>query len=308
MITTKKWGMRLVNFMLIFCLSISIEAAIKLPKGLLILGYDGTVWSPYFILKDGDNWIKIDEIKNPSHITWDSESNFIYIKGNDSNYYRYQTDVKLLSRLTIFDKSSYTQLRAYSGGVLSVQLLNGKSRDTHILSLEHDGSELKTLIRQTSAQFHPYIRHKQLYYAHVSCRIDCDPLIQEIWQKNLITGQAKQLTLLNATSYLHSVGNSGQYGYVSSNRRGFYHLAKLNLVTGDLLWLTEGKVTDSFPSISKEGDLYFIRRISSGSYLMKILMKDMSTLNLAEELSHVNYEMIPLPTKIQKIRYLEISY
>lgn len=304
----RKRKMLFVYILVIFCLSLSVQAALKLPKGLLIVGYDGLDWSPYFILEEDGDWIKIEEIKNPSHLTWDSESGFIYIKGNDTKYYRYQLDLKILKPLTVFDKGSYTQLRAYSKGVLSVQLLEGKSRDTHILSVERDDSKLTTLVRQSSAQFHPYIRHNQLYYAHVSCRIDCIPLIQEIWQKNLSTRRTKQLTLLNATSYLHSVDNANQYGYISSNQQGFYHLAQLNIITGDLLWLTEGKVTDSFPSISENGDLYFIRRLSSGSRLMKISMQDMLKLKLVEGLSHINYETISLPSSIQKIRYLELSY
>jgi len=277
----------------------------SLPNGMLIIAHNGVGWYPYIIQEDGGEWTKIGEIENPTHLTWNRLSENIYIKGNDTKYYVYKIKSKELTHLPMFDDGSYTQMRAHNDGVVLIELENGKSSNTKIQSYTHNESKLENLVRQASSQFHPYIYNNKIFYAHVSCRLDCDPIIQEVWLKNLTTEKAKQLTLLNATSYLHSIDLEGRYGFISSNTYGYYHIARLELSTGKLNWLTAGQVTDSYPSVSKNGNLYFVRRLPSGINLMKISHKILSNKKL--ELPIDETKTIALPEDIQKIRYLEIS-
>ncbi|MEN8214642.1 MAG: hypothetical protein ABFR19_09805, partial [Pseudomonadota bacterium] len=228
----------------------------------------------------------------------------LLVRESDGGISRYQLESGEQRRIPEFDGANYTQLRARQRGVGMVRLTDGKSRETSILSAA--GGEMKpgVLLRQSSAQFHPVIHHQRLYYAHVSCRAECKPLIQEVWSKELQTGYTRQLTLLNATSYLHSVTVDDRYGFISSNQRGYYHLARLDLHSGRIEWLTGGRVTDSFPSISPEGDLYFIRRSAEGSRLMKLPGADDGRETVAER----QIEVVELPDEIQKIRYLELNH
>ncbi len=283
-------------------------ACAGLPAGLMMVAYDGAAWHPYIVKSDSDGWTKIGDVSDPASVTWQYEKDAFLIKGNDGSISSYQLDTKEFRRLPAFDESTVTQLRAYQDGVVMVRLMDGKSRETTILSAESSIDKPAIdkpdeILRQASAQFHPYIHNDQLYYAHVSCRAECKPLIQEVWRKQLQSGRTQQLTLLNATSYLYSATADDRYGFISSNQSGYYHLARLDLLSGEIDWLTEGAVTDNFPSVAADGDLYFIRRTPVGSRLMKLPGAVKSRGVVPEAM----VEHIQLPADVQKIRYLELN-
>jgi hypothetical protein len=183
---------------------------------------------------------------------------------------------------------------------MMVQLTEGRSSATQLLSLDADGAEPSEILRQQSAQFYPYLHQGWLYYAHVSCRAECRPLIQEVWRKDMVTGLARQLTRLNAATHLYSASDEGHYGFLVSNQSGYYHLARLELESGEISWLTRGEVTDSHPSIAVDGVLYFIRHTLAGSRLMRLY--GAMTTDAAPRL-----EEVELPADVEKIRYLEIA-
>jgi ABC-type uncharacterized transport system permease subunit len=295
----------LLTFLLL-CLTGTVEASNKATnQGIMIVAYDGTAWYPY-ILGVNNRWNKIKEIKDPSGVTWQPESGDFFVKGNDRKLYFFDSTKRLLSPLKSLDtqaekNSGYTQLRAYDQGIVMVKLVDGKSRDTQLIEIGNQ-SKTKTLLKQASAQFHPFRYKNYLYYAHVSCRMECSPLIQEVWRKDLTSGKTEQLSLLNAVSYLHSIDGAGQYGFLSSNKNSFYHIARMNLKTHNVTWLTEGQVTDSFPSIADNGDLYFIRHMATGSKLMMLEKKYIQSNKITEQ----SYKQISLPKEIQKVRYLEL--
>ena len=272
-----------------------------LPDGLMIIAFDGESWFPYISQSASNRWLKIDAIENPAGVTWQSASGRFLVRQSDGLLQLYESGGHSPEQLRRDSAVNLTQLRAHSDGVLAVELIEGKSRETRIVVIGDDtGNEI--LVRQESAQFHPFRHGDRLYYAHVSCRLECDPLIQEVWEKNLVSGRTRQLTLLNATSYLHSVDSTGRYGFISSNKKGYYNLGRLDLATGDLIWLTNGEATDSYPSIARNGSLYFLRRTAKGTGLMRlenVLEQPLATGLIAES--------IPLPERIRKLRYLEIS-
>jgi hypothetical protein len=302
----------------LLCFSMVSQANADLPAGLMMVAYDGDSWHPYVVKAGADDWIKIKEVRDPVSVTWQREKDAFLIKQNDGSISSYQLDTQEFTRLPSFDESTVTQLRAYQQGVVMVRLMDGKSRETSIFSAENSVdkpavnkpninkpniNKPHVILRQASAQFHPYIHNDRLYYAHVSCRAECRPLIQEVWSKHLLSGRTQQLTLLNATSYLYSVTADDRYGFISSNQRGYYHLARLDLHTGGINWLTDGAVTDSFPSVSKNGSLYFIRRTPAGSRLMKLP----GAAHSRDVVSEAFVEHIQLPADVQKIRYLELN-
>lgn len=301
MMTVKNIFIRLLNTLL-FC-SMATLASADLPAGLMVVAYDGSSWHPYIVKPGDDGWVKIEDVRDPASVTWQYEKDMLFIRQNDGGISSYQLDTREFTQLPSFDESTVTQLRAYRQGVVMVRLTDGKSRDTSILSSESGVDKPGEILRQASAQFHPYIHNDQLYYAHVSCRAECKPLIQEVWSKNLQSGQTQQLTLLNSTSYLYSVTADGLNGFISSNQHGYYHLARLDLASGDINWLTGGAVTDSFPSVATDGALYFIRSTPVGSRLMKLPAVVKSGSVVSDEF----VENIQLPADVQKIRYLELN-
>lgn len=284
-------------------LSANGMALASLPEGLMIVGYDGSAWYPYISQPGSNKWKKLKKIQDPAYLTWQFSTGRFLIKGNDGNVYQYHLDNKEPKRLDFFDNANYTQLRAFDKGYVMVKLQGGKSSETSIISFG-DEQMPKSILRQSSAQFHPYVHDDQLYYAHVSCRLECKPLIQEVWRKDLVTGRAQQLTLLNSTSYLFSVDPDDRYGFISSNKNGYYHLARMDLSSGKISWLTNGQVTDSFPSIAKDGSLYFIRRTPHGSQLMRLPKESIN----AEVPSPADTpEVVAMPKEIKKVRYLELN-
>lgn len=297
----KKIPIWLISILL--CFSMTSLAYAALPAGLMIIAYDGTAWYPYVVDFGASGWVKIEDVRNPASVTWQRENDAFLIRGTDGGISSYQLGSREFTRLPAFDESTVTQLRAYRQGVVMVRLMDGKSRNTSILSTDNGANKPDEILHQASAQFHPYIHNDQLYYAHVSCRAECKPLIQEVWRKNLLSGHTRQLTLLNATSYLYSVTADGRYGFISSNQRNYYHLARLDLLSGEISWLTEGAVTDSFPSAAPDGDLYFIRRTVAGSRLMRLP----ATVNNPGVVPEAIIETVQLPDDVQKIRYLELN-
>ncbi|MEA3302015.1 MAG: hypothetical protein U9Q75_01965 [Pseudomonadota bacterium] len=288
--------------------SMASLARAALPAGLMIIAYDGVSWHPYIVKTGGDDWVKIEDVRDPAAATWQHDKDALLIKGNDGRISSYQLQTRQLKRLPSFDEITVTQLRANQQGVVMVSLIDGRSRDTSILAAENRVDEPGfdppgEILRQASAQFHPYMHHDQLYYAHVSCRAECKPLIQEVWRKHLLSGRTQQLTLLNATSYLYSVTADDRYGFISSNQRGYYQLLRLDLLSGETTWLTEGAVSDNFPSVATDGALYFIRRTPAGSSLMKLPAVTNSAGVNAETL----VEHVQLPADAKKIRYLELN-
>jgi hypothetical protein len=296
---------------------------------LLLVGFDGTAWYPYTLELpekgkiESHHWQKKQSIADLFSITRQPGTGDFFVKNNSGTLQRFTESGEYISDLPNQDRAKpYTQLRACTNGLVMVQLLQGKSSDTQLIKYtepdeaeknpQKKGSKLsidtqyQLLNKQVSSQFHPLVVGDTLYYGHVSCRQDCNPVIQEIWKKSLITGSPRQLTLLNATTYLHSVSaDGGKFGFLSSNKHGYYHIARLDIASGNLVWLTSGHVTDSFPSIANDGALYFIRFSSQGTQLMKfpgdIAFSDNSNEEKTPPVS------IALPENVQKIRYLELS-
>jgi hypothetical protein len=303
-------------FFLIFSVFIFIySAAVPAENGqvIMIVAYDGVSWSPYVAtlstkekLKQ-KSWKKIKSISNLVSITRQSGTGDFFVKKDNGEVVRYQLTEK--SKLTEIplpalqsDKINYTQLRAHAGGALAVKLYEGKSRQTEIINISPESNNTLAIINQAAAQFHPLQTKNSLFYGHVSCRLACDPVIQEVWRRDLASGKTQQLSLLNSTTYLHSVSKDERFAYLSSNQSGYYHLARLDLSSGQVDWLTKGQVTDSVPSLSFLDELYFIRRDSQGSRLLRLTSATSATVA-----NDSNLEIMPLPKKIKKIRYLEIS-
>lgn len=273
----------------------------------LILAYDGDAWYPYLQTIESNEgisskgWKKLKGIKNPALVTRQPETGKLFFKAEGGVIYSSAHDGKNIEAVlpeAEYKNRSFTQLHAAERGLYLVELVDGKSSDTHLLYLD-DGEKAPTvLVNQVGPQFNPYAEKHELFYSHVSCRVDCGHLIQEVWSRDLRLKYAKQLTLLNGISSVHSV--SDNYLFISSNANGNYHLARIERASGEVEWLTEGDAVESYPSVSKKGDLYFIQRNAEGTQLKKItsITGDLDTLQVVS---------VAMPDEIKKLRYLEIT-
>lgn len=286
----------------LFCSSVIADSHAR--QVITVLGYDGNYWHPYTAVLDGkirrSDWQKRAVIENSVAVTRQPGTGAFFVKQDDGQIVQFLENenkefIKKALPVLESERLNYTHLRAYNKGFLAISLKGGKSRETTIIDVPQT-LKPQSLINQAAAQFHPLKTNNSLYYAHVSCRLACDPVIQEVWRRDQVSGKTQQLTLLNSTSYMHSVDAEEQYGYISSNQSGYYHIGRLNLLDSNVVWLTQGQVTDSYPSIANTGDLYFIRRDQQGTRLMRIFKK-----------GSLEAQAIALPKSIKKIRYLEIN-
>ena len=192
-------------------------------------------------------------------------------------------------------KDAYTEPLFIENGqkIMIVKLINGNSTNTEIISMDLEGKNHQLLHYQHSTALEPYSRDAQkVYYANVSCVEGCGHIIQEIWEKDTLWGRARQLTMLNMLSHQPTIDSEGKYIYFSSNQKGNYHIYQLSLKDGTIKQLTQGEVTDGFPTISTEGELYFIRRVGREVSLMRLTDK---------------IEQVHLAHKYKKIRNLKVK-
>ena len=169
-------------------------------------------------------------------------------------------------------------------GIMLVKLINGNSTNTKIISMDLEGKTRKTLVYQHSTALESYLNDMQnIYYANVSCVEGCGKIIQEIWHKDIVSGEAEQLTLLNALSHQPIIDSKNEFVYFSSNSKGAYHIWRSSLKDASLKQLTFGDdVTDGFPVLYDNGIL-FLRRVDMKLRLMHLDSKgNLIKLNMAK--------------------------
>ena len=193
-------------------------------------------------------------------------------------------------------KDAYTEPLFIDNGqkIMIVKLINGNSKNTEIISMDLLGKNQKSLHYQHSTALEPYSHDGEyIYYANVSCVEGCGGIIQEIWEKEIVSNRAKQLTMLNALSHQPNIDKKRENIYFSSNKEGNYHIYRLSLLNGEVKQLTKGDVTDGFPISSKDG-LYFIRRQVGEVVLMR--------LNHKSQLEQLSFDKL-----YKKIRNLKVK-
>lgn len=156
-----------------------------------------------------------------------------------------------------------------TGNLLVVRLIDGASVNTEIGVVTKKGN-YRPIHQQRSAHFEPAFTlspEASIYFSHVSCTVACGHVIQEIWRRDLVSGRAEQITLLNSTSRQPSVGSDGRVVF-SSNKRGTYDIWQVS-PEGESQPLTSGPDFDSQPVLLRNGDLIFVRHSQNGASLMK---------------------------------------
>lgn len=150
--------------------------------------------------------IKYSHIKNPAQATWSASRQALLIEAQDGRLGWADAGGKTVKWLIQAPYKHYIQLRTAGDKIYLVELENGTSSETQLLSFDLDMKQQKVLFTQQASQFNPYFADGQLYYSHVSCRLACSPVIQDVWVFDPVSEKIKQLTRLNAISSLDSVG------------------------------------------------------------------------------------------------------
>lgn len=178
------------------------------------------------------------------------------------------------------DKSRYTQLRFDNSGTLwGVKLPEGNSRQTYLVSFDVKRGTSRISVAKRGAQFDPFFSEPYLYYSSAHCVDDCDPMIWEIWRRDLNTATQRQLTLGDAVSR-EPVPLAGSL-YFTSNRDHFYHIWRMKPERGAAAeQITSGSVTDTNLSPIGDSELFFIRRLPDDVSIMRYDVSSNKTIKM----------------------------
>ncbi len=166
-------------------------------------------------------------------------------------------------------KRSYTQpcMSADGREVYVVEMADGKSLETEILRFD-SAPEPARIARQPGAQHDPFVYQRRwLVYASVGCSDGCEELLVEIWGRDLLTGKARQLTLLNALS--QGPVTDGHRVVFSSNASGTHQLWQVGMDGSGPRRLTEEPTQALSPALCG-GALHFVRAKPGGTVIARL--------------------------------------
>lgn len=249
------------------------------------------------VVHDDEGYRSIETQREPRTFDFDFKHKRVVYIASDKNLYLKDEASNTEALLLEAKEDAYTQPMFTPSGdeIVLVKLIEGNSANTDIISLDVKTKKIKSVVTQKSTQLEPYILNDaNLYYSNVTCVEGCGKIIQELWFKHLLSGDAYQLTLNNVISHQPSVDKAQKHIYFSSNKKGFYHIWKMDLENGEMFQLTQGKVTDGYPMPINNSEVLFIRRDGSQSLLMKVDHKG-------------QVSQISLPSQYTKIRNLKVQ-
>ena len=258
-------------FFLILFVGVNIQSAETWPDGLSFVGLAEGRWRLYIVFPGGSQPQVAATALEPRTPTYNPRTGrvaYIDVDGSVREIVLEQVTERVL--LYADGQHTFTQPAYDAEGkrLFVVVLKDRESVETDIVAV--DGDRSHPVVTQRSAQFEPYVHATgQIYYSNVICTLGCGKIIQELWRMHLVSGEAEQLTLLNAIARQPVVSQDGQWLYFSSNKGGNFHLWRLALETGQYEQLTTGRVTDSSPALTQDGQVYFIRHAPTGTYLMR---------------------------------------
>jgi hypothetical protein len=160
---------------------------------------------------------------------------------------------------------AYTQpcLSGDGSEVYAVEMADGKSIETELVRFAQGKDPAQRFARQPGAQHDPFVHQgRWLVYAHVGCSDGCEQLLVEIWARDLVAVQARQLTLLNALSQVPVT--DGKRVVFSSNASGTFQLWEVGIDGKGQRMLTSGVAQATQPALCA-GSTYFIRATPQGS-------------------------------------------
>lgn len=252
--------------------SLCLPALAALPPGLALVARDEDGWQLVANDRDG-RMARFPTLSEPRTPAFSAARGVVaYVAANGE-----VRELDLASRadrllLRPDAEVAYTQ-PAYSpdgARLYLVVLRKGSSVDTDMVVIDPAAPAARPeTLEQRSAQFepHPSADGRRLAYSSVSCTMECGRIIQEIWFRDLVTGEATQATLLNAVSRQPALAADGAL-YFASNAAGNYHIYRQAGPGETPQALTRGEVTDESPVVL-DGVLHFIRRQRDGVHLMR---------------------------------------
>ncbi len=263
----------------------------ELPSGMSFIGLTAQGWQAHIIPQHKTK--VLPNIFEPRQFSWSPSANrYVYLSAQGSI-----VDVNNGIKKTVLannaeDAMTQFRLQDHGKNLVLVRLIKQKSKSTKLAIWKHEQQTFKNIHYQEGKVFDPYMEQQDLFYTHVSCIVSCGTIIQELWHKELTTGKATQLTLSNGTIRHPIFDLKNDRVIYSLNNTDNYNLWQYDISTQTNIQLTQSNASDLWPSLSNDGEIYFVRRDASGGKLYK--------------LNNSASELIQMP-EVQDIRDLEIT-
>ncbi len=257
--------MKIILIMLVSLLALCANPAMA------FLAYDDEKWLVCITQTDGS----IKEItlnEEPHTFDYNFQTQQILYTGSYGKLHLYhngsERELQLPYKTSAYTQPSFSCQKSFA---YAVELIEGNSKSTRIVLIDLKDDTLKTAVLQNSSQFEPSeINAHTLVFSNLVCNQGCGKLMQEIWQKNIATGEADQLTLLNAFSNNPSIHFDDQWIFFSSNKNGNYHIWGKDLKSDRRAKeLTFGTATDTFPGAIGEGSFVYLHQHKSHHKIMQ---------------------------------------
>ncbi len=276
----------------------------NISETLYFMGFKDNEWILFYKNPGDAHFQSIKTASEPRELYFSPEEKLVYYIDAETRLRQFMQNhaSKEIILFTPSGNDSIAQLYwdKASKRLYMVKMPHGKSSEADIVVW--DKGVIKPVVRQISSQFEPYVYKQWLYYGSVHCSLDCGHIIQEIWRKNLVSGQAQQLTLLGNISRQPIVDNKGKWVYFSSNKQGYYHIWRQSLSIDKerhaAQQISDGDATDTDPAISSDGRLFFIRHDQGRAFLMR---KNVSNFKTSKAIP------VALPEGVSEIRNLRIN-
>lgn len=287
------------GFLALLLFSAGFCQAASLPRGISFIGFKDGTWNLYLVREENAPVQQVKTVSEPRAATFSLKKSAVtYVAADGTIREVSLKDGEDRILLEPDKKRAFAQPSYNADGtkLLLVDMKDGTSADTEIGM--YDASKtggVKQVTSQPASQFEPRFASDQLMvYSSVSCTLGCGKIIQEIWQKNIITETAEQITLMNAIARQPVASPDGKLIYFSSNKAGSYHIWRVPMSGGNPEQLTKGSVTDVSPAVAQDGRVCFIRTAATGTSMV-------CRSTTGKE------QVVDLPAGVQNIRNLEIS-
>lgn len=168
-------------------------------------------------------------------------------------------------------RRSFTQPCMSSDGreVYVVEMADGKSVETEILRYTDGAADAAHIAPQPGAQHDPFVYQKRWFvYANVGCSSGCEELLVEIWARDLLTGKARQLTLLNALS--QGPVTDGRRVVFSSNNSGTHQLWQVAMDGSGITRLTRSPAYQAISPALCGGMVHFVMSGTAGAVIARL--------------------------------------
>jgi len=188
-------------------------------------------------------------------------------------------------RVLLVGDQQYAYTQAAFGGddheVIAVRLLDRRSRDSDLVSVDVVSGKVVELVPERSAQLEPKQSGDTLVYSTIHCAVTCAGFVQEIWMMQRAQKLAQQLTLNHAHSRDPVIDRKNNTLYYSSNFAGGFRIYRQPLPAetthrstpasrfpGSPVPVASGEGLELWPAIDDRGQLWFVREGFDGSELI----------------------------------------